>query len=130
MENIFLDNEGTIKIGDFGVSYKKPPPGEETKKKEKIGKVGTIAYWAPEICERGSAFGRQSEASDIWAAGVVLYIMVYGMMPFTSNGNNEDQLKKEISRSEVVYNASASDGCRAFLKTLLDKDIAKRPRPG
>jgi serine/threonine protein kinase len=66
--------------------------------------------------------GRQSYESDIWAAGVVLYVMIYGMMPFTSNGNNEEQLKKEIANSEVVYNATASEECKALLKSILQKE--------
>ena len=44
------------------------------------------------------------------------------MMPFTSNGNNEEQLKKEIAKSEVVYNATASEECKALLKSILQKE--------
>ena len=127
LENIFLDNEGHVKIGDFGVStYCEKTDG---KKKDKGGgKAGTVAYWAPELCAQdankgatahGDKSGRQSYESDIWAAGVVLYVMIYGMMPFTSNGNNEEQLKKEIARSEVVYNATASEECKALMKSIL-----------
>jgi hypothetical protein len=53
----------------------------------------------------------------------VLYVLIYGMMPFTSNGNNEEQLKKEIAKSEVVYNATASEECKALLKSILHKDL-------
>lgn len=102
------------------------------KRKDKGGgKAGTVAYWAPELCAHdvnkgatahGDKSGRQSYESDIWAAGVVLYVMIYGMMPFTSNGNNEEQLKKEIAKSEVVYNATASEECKALLKSILQKE--------
>ena len=91
-----------------------------------------MAYWAPELCEQTTIKAnndkRQSRESDIWAAGVVLYVMIYGMMPFTSNGNNEEQLKKEIAKSEVVYNATASEECKALLKSILCKKDEKGGR--
>jgi serine/threonine protein kinase len=41
---------------------------------------GTYAFWSPEMCEGSSAFS--GYAADIWAAGVCLYIMVTGKLPF------------------------------------------------
>ena len=64
--------------------------------------------------------------------------MIYGMMPFTSSGNNEDQLKKEIQKSEVVYTSGnsdetkVSDECKALLKKILKKEngeLEKRLTP-
>lgn len=43
-------------------------------------KTGTVAFSAPEIF--GSSF--YSEKVDIWAAGIVLYMMLCGHIPFQS----------------------------------------------
>jgi serine/threonine protein kinase len=43
--------------------------------------VGTLSYMAPEVVKSS---GRLYDAklADIWSAGVVLYIMLYGKYPF------------------------------------------------
>ena len=47
---------------------------------------GTPAYIAPEILNRT---GYQGFAADIWSAGVVLYTMIYGVVPFKANNMAE-----------------------------------------
>ena len=68
-----LDSNGVIKIGDFGVS-KMITPYEIMREQ-----TGTPAYIAPEIIldEGYSGFG-----ADVWSSGVVLYTMLYGVVPF------------------------------------------------
>ena len=75
-----LDGKGNVKIGDFGVSWivKK---GEVMKEQ-----CGTPAYIAPEILKD---WGYTGFKCDIWSAGVVLYSMLYGSVPFKANNMNE-----------------------------------------
>ena len=74
LDNILLDDKGHIKIADFGVG-----------KQIKTGTIlydqcGTPAYIAPEIIAEE---GYDSSGSvDMWSAGVVLYAMLYGNVPF------------------------------------------------
>ena len=80
LDNILLNSEGDIKICDFGVS-----------KLVKNGEImteqcGTPAYIAPEVFENK---GYEGYASDIWSAGVVLYAMLYGTVPFKANNMTE-----------------------------------------
>lgn len=76
MDNILLDSNGRVKICDFGV-------GKIVKKGEKmVEQCGTPAYIAPEILENNGYFGF---AVDIWSAGVALYAMLYGTVPFKAN---------------------------------------------
>jgi len=44
---------------------------------------GTIGYMAPEIIVRR----QYTPAADVWAAGVVLYILLAGYPPFHSASN-------------------------------------------
>lgn len=80
LDNILLDSEGEVKICDFGVS-------KIVKKGEKMTEqCGTPAYIAPEILRDK---GYEGFSVDIWSAGVVLYAMLYGTVPFKANNMSE-----------------------------------------
>jgi 5'-AMP-activated protein kinase catalytic alpha subunit len=76
LDNILLTSEGDVKICDFGVS-KLVKPGEVMTEQ-----CGTPAYIAPEVFENK---GYEGYASDVWSAGVVLYAMLYGTVPFKAS---------------------------------------------
>lgn len=46
--------------------------------------TGTLAFSAPERLHESSPY---TEKVDIWAAGIVLYMMLVGNHPFESNGS-------------------------------------------
>ena len=101
LENILFSSEdplSPIKIIDFGFSVFMNKSNEITKDKEKDGetdlkkfgfkrlksKVGTLYYISPEIIK-----GSYDEKCDIWACGVILYILLAGYPPFTGNTDKE-----------------------------------------
>ena len=59
---------------------------------------GTPAYIAPEVFEGA---GYEGFASDIWSAGVVLYSMLYGIVPFKAN--NMTELQRQICKGQATY---------------------------
>ena len=63
-QNVFLMNDNTIKMGDFGIARVL----SSTKEKAKTV-VGTPYYLSPEIIENKP----YSFKSDIWSLGVLLY---------------------------------------------------------
>lgn len=73
-ENLLLNNKGTLKIIDFGLSM----TGLELQKVKEI--AGTPAYMSPEQWI-GAEVTKQS---DIYSFGVVLYEMLAGNMPFVA----------------------------------------------
>lgn len=92
LDNILLTSEGDVKICDFGVS-----------KLVKAGEImteqcGTPAYIAPEVFENR---GYEGYASDIWSAGVVLYAMLYGTVPFKAS--NMTELQKQITKCQTTF---------------------------
>jgi serine/threonine protein kinase len=77
-ENLFLDNDGHIVLGDFGLA-RKLTCGENTIPGDDM--FGTPAYTPPEIF-MGDAYGCEV---DIWAFGVMLYELItgkVGIIPF------------------------------------------------
>ena len=123
-ENILFVNEDekdtTIKVIDFGLSK---IFGEiQASKKEKIdkkhfpSKLGDIHYASPEVL-----LGNLDERSDIWAAGVILYIMLTGNAPF--NGNTDAEIIKAINKKKASYPESdfknISDEAKDLLKHMI-----------
>lgn len=73
-ENIFLDEKFKIKIGDFGFAK-----FVESKDGKLTTKLGTKGYQSPELLYKNSYCGF---ANDIFACGVILFVMVFGHPPF------------------------------------------------
>lgn len=82
-ENLLLSEDGTVKISDFGVSDMLEGDGEEMLVTRT---VGTAAFLAPEMVAPGQARGSSLDGSkiDIWAMGVTLYQLIFGILPFYS----------------------------------------------
>ena len=92
-ENILFSNvadDSCLKLIDFGLS--KVIEGDKNLK----GAVGTTFYMAPEVIT-----GNYNEKCDIWACGVILYIMLCGKPPFYSQ--NEEELKKNICSMKYTF---------------------------
>ena len=71
-----MDLDGNIQICDFGVS-------RIIDKDEIISEqCGTPAYIAPEIV---TEIGYKGPPVDIWSAGICLYAILYGNVPFKAN---------------------------------------------
>ncbi len=85
-DNLLLGEDDTIRIADFGVSYVIANGSDASK-----ATIGSRAYMAPEVC-RGCLY--KGKQIDIWAAGVTLFHMVTGHLPFL--GDTQAALFKAI----------------------------------
>ena len=103
------ENRPFIKLIDFGSA-------QELKKKEKMrGKIGTTIYMAPEILKKL----RYNEKVDMWSAGVLLFNMITGCQPFSSDNEG-------IIDSEIEFNALDNENIRNLCKDLMEKNPYKR----
>ncbi len=81
---------------------------------------GTPAYIAPEILkDKGYSFG-----VDIWSAGVVLFSMLYGTVPFKAN--NMEELHRLIIKGKYTLKDDISIEARNLLRGLLEVNPEKR----
>jgi eukaryotic-like serine/threonine-protein kinase len=80
--NCFIGTDGTVKIGDFGLS--KPVGGEEAHKLTQTGLfLGTPVFSSPE-----QLLGENLDArSDIYAVGVTFYQLLTGKLPYAASGS-------------------------------------------
>jgi len=122
--NIMVDDDGTIKIGDFlaltrpGGDGGKPPFGDSL--------IGTPNYMAPEqILGQGSLDFR----TDMYGLGAVLYHMLSGRLPFGEH-SGEDVFRLQLTAQlEDIgdLNPAIGDSVAWLLEKLLVKDAAARP---
>ena len=115
LDNILIDLDNNIKICDFGVS-KIIKKGESM-----LEQCGTPAYIAPEILLNQ---GYEGFGVDIWSAGVVLYAMLGGTVPF--KGNNINELHDLIIKGEFKPLKDISPEASHLIKNILEVDPKKR----
>lgn len=89
--NIFYLANGTIKVGDFGISCSLDDSDSSKEEKEKI--VGSVHYLAPELC-RGH---KPTIQSDIYAMGITFFEILTGTPPF-SEGSANDIAKAHVKK--------------------------------
>lgn len=119
-ENILFEtkNSPNVKIVDFGLATKLDP--------DEVVKVSTatIEFAAPEIVERDSV----GFATDMWAVGVLTYVILSGLSPF--GGLGDDETAENIKRCDVRFPSDAFGGIsedgQDFIKKLLVKAKTSR----
>ncbi|XP_043553498.1 RAC-alpha serine/threonine-protein kinase isoform X2 [Chiloscyllium plagiosum] len=115
LENLMLDNDGHIKITDFGLCKEGIKDGATMRTF-----CGTPEYLAPEVLEDND-YGR---AVDWWGLGVVMYEMMCGRLPFYNQ--DHEKLFELILMEEIKFPRTLSPEAKSLLSGLLKKDPKQR----
>ncbi|KAK1426477.1 hypothetical protein QVD17_15151 [Tagetes erecta] len=111
-ENILLDEDGDLKVSDFGLSA----ISEQIRGDGLFHTFcGTPAYVAPEVLGRK---GYEAAKVDIWSCGVILFVLMAGYLPF--HDQNIMVMYKKIYRGEFRCPRWFSPELSRLLRRLLD----------
>ncbi|XP_048405129.1 serine/threonine-protein kinase B-raf isoform X2 [Stegostoma tigrinum] len=120
--NIFLHEDLTVKIGDFGLATVKSR-WSGSHQFEQLS--GSILWMAPEVI-RMQDKNPYSFQSDVYAFGVVLYELMSGQLPY-SNINNRDQIIFMVGRGYLTPDLSkVRNNCPKAMKRLMADCLKKK----
>lgn len=128
--NIIVNDEGKVKVLDFGLAKMLSPDENEASAKPdaelsmtEIGvPYGTLGYGSPE-----QASGeRVDHRTDVFSLGVVLYEMVTGRQPF--GGRNRIEVLHSTMNQEPDPIGDFNPQAPERLQDILDRALAKKPR--
>ncbi|KAL3616233.1 CBL-interacting protein kinase [Castilleja foliolosa] len=117
-ENLLLDENGNLKVSDFGLSAL-----AESRRADGLlhTTCGTPAYVAPEVLERK---GYNGTAADVWSCGIVLFVMLAGYLPF--HDSNLMELYRKIGKGEYRFPRWFSPEVRRLISRILDPNPSTR----
>jgi len=115
-ENIFLDRYFNVKLGDFGFArILGPAEVSDTH-------CGSRAYVALELLQGLDYTGN---AADIWSAGVVLFIMLTGKMPF--DDRKPTKMMNSLIRHDIRFpDGSVSADAQELIRSMVHPRIELR----
>ncbi|KAA6399691.1 MAG: putative NEK/NEK2 protein kinase [Streblomastix strix] len=114
-ENIFLDQDGNAKTGDFGLALM-------IQSRSEVNAAGTQNYQPPEAID----FNQMTEASDIWALGVIVVEIFTGVHPFQGPTQDETVANINNGRFKAVPDYVKGE-LKEMLISMINVDPVKRP---
>lgn len=154
-DNVLVNSACVLKIGDFGCAE---CFDKETNPSALVSHTaGTPAFWPPECIQlypdqdlglpleelslADDKSGCKTSASgvgifscysaDYWAAGVVMYCLVYHLVPFRSSSDDPMEMFHQIVHSplpieDTAHGMPISNEIKELLQGLCSKDVAER----
>ena len=119
LDNLFLDDNFNIKIGDLNISAALNTESAKnfTHDSSQINQmlngnsvVGTPGFAAPEVAEKQP----YDQKADVYSMGISFFILAYGASPYEKKGLNNK------------LNSSYSDEINDIIERMIEKDVTKR----
>jgi serine/threonine protein kinase len=113
-----LTRDGNVKLVDFGYSTIKGTGSDENR-------CGTLYYAAPELFYPGNF---DTEKVDVWALGILLFVMTTGIMPY--NEGTDLEIATQICRDGILYPRDIDPVVKSLIQAMTFSKPAKRPTVG
>jgi serine/threonine protein kinase len=84
-------------------------------------RCGSIGYVAPEVFS-----GSYGQLADIFSAGVTIYTILTGRMPFGNTNTAELNMQGTIVFDKRIWNHLSADA-QSFVKAMTTKAVTRRP---
>ncbi|XP_070804248.1 serine/threonine-protein kinase DCLK2 isoform X3 [Pituophis catenifer annectens] len=114
----YPDGTKSLKLGDFGLATVVEGPLYTV--------CGTPTYVAPEIIAE-TGYGLKV---DIWAAGVITYILLCGFPPFRSENNIQEDLFDQILIGKLEFPSpywdNITDSAKELISLMLQVNVEER----
>ncbi|KNC53293.1 NEK protein kinase [Thecamonas trahens ATCC 50062] len=127
-ENVFLAKDGTIRLGDFGLT------GLMTAQVASMDLAcGTPFYMAPEVFT-----SEYNSKADVWSLGCILYELCSLYRPFSGEGDSDSESDDDDYDSEASWQSSYDDeevdggvygpAFRSVVRRVLSGKVPRLPR--
>ena len=124
--NLFLTDDKTIKIGDFGVSAERKIGGMNFKPEKETMMIGTPLYMSPEIF----AHERYGSKVDVYSLGCTIYELCFFQAPRVPlpGVNSKGEIFTNLKELPPRYNKDIySNDLLNIINKMIEKDQNKRP---
>jgi 5'-AMP-activated protein kinase catalytic alpha subunit len=117
-ENLLVDENGNLKISDFGLSAL-----AESRRQDGLlhTTCGTPAYVAPEVISRK---GYDGAKVDTWSCGVILFVLMAGYLPFQDS--NLMEMYRKIGKADFKCPPWFPSDVRKLVSRILDPNPRTR----
>ena len=134
--NILLDQDGSVRIADFGVSGWLVQGGSQIEKAKTF--VGTPCSMAPEVMEQTHGYDYKA---DVWSLGITALELAKGYAPYAKYPpmkvliltiqedppNLNSYMDDDADDDELVVTEQYSKMFQSFVEACLQKNPSKRP---
>ncbi|KRX05171.1 Protein kinase-like domain [Pseudocohnilembus persalinus] len=117
-ENILIDENGYVKLADFGVSTQLKMGTEQTG-----SIIESLENYRPPESIKGQNYGY---GYDYYQFGCLLYEMLKGDPPFQDDSNFGSNIEEQKIRGKIEFPSNISKEAQSLITQLLTKDEKKR----